>query len=119
MLSSSFFFFFLLSLRSSTICFVACRCPAYVDLYARSPKLKGTWTVYLVVTRRRRGGFAFRSEKNLSILPTDVVRFGHEIFRAVYCQEKSVYQNINSTYWAIGEADTMCSSISAELIYFL
>lgn len=56
------------------------RCPAYVDLYARSPKLQGTWTVYVVVKRgsggKGKGGgeFALRSSKNLSILPANVVR---------------------------------------------
>ncbi|CAN0213769.1 unnamed protein product, partial [Ectocarpus fasciculatus] len=51
------------------------RCPAYVDLYARSPKLKGTWTVFCVVKRGEGGGgeFALRSSKNLSILPKSVV----------------------------------------------
>eukprot|EP00752_Nemacystus_decipiens_P017125 g15340.t1 len=54
------------------------RCPAYVDLYARSPKLQGTWTVFVVVkrggTRRGKAGgeFALRSSKNLSILPSNV-----------------------------------------------
>lgn len=60
------------------------RCPAYVDLYARTPKLQGTWTVYVVVRRdaaergkgkgRGSGEFALRSSKNLSILPPNVVR---------------------------------------------
>eukprot|EP00903_Cladosiphon_okamuranus_P011548 g10871.t1 len=57
------------------------RCPAYVDLYARSPKLQGTWTVFAVVKRggsgrgiRKGGGeFVLRSSKNLSILPANVV----------------------------------------------
>lgn len=46
-----------------------------MDLYARSPKLKGTWTVFCVVKRGEGGGgeFALRSSKNLSILPKSVV----------------------------------------------
>ncbi|CAM9470416.1 unnamed protein product [Scytosiphon promiscuus] len=51
------------------------RCPAYVDLYARSPKLQGTWTVFCVVKRGASGGmFALRSSKNVSILPANVVQ---------------------------------------------
>ena len=59
------------------VSFVRCsiiRCPAYVDLYARSAKPKGTWTVYCVVQRGKKGTFSLRSDKNLSILPMATVR---------------------------------------------
>ncbi|CAN0045105.1 unnamed protein product, partial [Discosporangium mesarthrocarpum] len=47
------------------------RCPAYLDLYHKSPKHGGkTWTVFCLV---RGGRLALRSSKALSKLPMDLV----------------------------------------------
>lgn len=56
------------------LCLLCSRCPAYVDLYARSSKPQGTWTVYCIVQRGSKGTFSLRSNKNLSILPMATVR---------------------------------------------